>query len=154
MNILVSSCLLGENIRYDAKNSTSSIEDLVLFNKLVLENKIFSICPETSGGLLTPREPAEIIKNKVLTKINQDVTKEFIKGSIDTLNLCKKENIKVALLKAKSPSCGNNKIYDGTFNGILIEGEGITAKLLVQNNIKVFNEKQLKELYLFIENYN
>ncbi|RXI42934.1 hypothetical protein CRU99_08645 [Malaciobacter mytili] len=154
MKILVSSCLLGENVRYDSKNSIYSIEDLQLFNKIILENKVFSICPEISGGLLTPREPAEIIKNQVLTKTNENVTKEFIKGSIDSLNLCKKENIKVALLKAKSPSCGNNKIYDGTFSGILVDGMGITAKLLIENNIKVFNEKQLKDLYDFIKNYS
>ncbi|AXH15083.1 DUF523 domain-containing protein [Malaciobacter mytili] len=154
MKILVSSCLLGENVRYDSKSSIYSIEDLQLFNKIILENKVFSICPEISGGLLTPREPAEIIKNQVLTKTNENVTKEFIKGSIDSLNLCKKENIKVALLKAKSPSCGNNKIYDGTFSGILVDGMGITAKLLIENNIKVFNEKQLKDLYDFIKNYS
>ncbi len=68
MKILVSSCLLGENVRYDSKSSIYSIEDLQLFNKIILENKVFSICPEISGGLLTPREPAEIIKNQELTR--------------------------------------------------------------------------------------
>ena len=75
----------------------------------------------------------------------------FLLGAKKALDICKEENIKIALLKANSPSCGNINIYDGTFTGNLIEGQGLTARLLKDNEIEVFNETQLKELAKFIK---
>lgn len=147
MNILISSCLLGEYVRYDG--SANTCEDII-FQKILNDNNIFSFCPEVEGGLSTPREPAEIKNNKVLTKTNKDFTNEFTKGAEKALNLCIKNNITIALLKAKSPSCGNNMIYNGNFESILIKGSGICASLLNKNNIKVFNENELKELIDYI----
>lgn len=143
MKILVSSCLLGENVRYDGTNNKISSK---LFELILNNNEIFSFCPEVEGGLQTPRVPAEVVNTRVLTKEGIDVTNFFIKGAKQALALCKKEGITVALLKAKSPSCGNSKIYDGSFSSLLIKGSGITTKLLNQNGIKVFNEEELESL--------
>lgn len=161
MKILVSSCLLGEDVRYDGGNSsitfdpkfTFSIKEL--FMDILCENEIYSFCPEVAGGLPIPRVPAEIVSNqkpfKVSTKEGDDVTINFLLGAKKALDICKEENIKVALLKANSPSCGNINIYDGTFSGKLIESQGLTAKLLSENGITIFNENQLKELRKFIK---
>ncbi|AXH09816.1 hypothetical protein CP960_07595 [Malaciobacter halophilus] len=151
MNILISSCLLGEDVRYDAKSSSSSIKDKELFNKIINEFKIFSICPEVSGGLSIPRPPSEIVNDKVITTDGLDVTKMFNKGALNTLSYCKDNNIKIAILKSKSPSCGNSMVYDGTFTSTLKKSKGITTKLLQENGIKVFNETQLEQFCDYIK---
>ncbi len=163
MKILVSSCLLGEDVRYDGANSSIAYNPSFsfftkeLFMDILCENDIYSFCPEVSAGLGIPRVPAEIISEekpfKVLSKDKKDVTINFLLGAKNTLELCQKEGIKVALLKSKSPSCGNENIYDGTFEGVLKKGQGLSAKLLSENNIKIFNETQLKQLDEYIKNY-
>ncbi|MDY3199944.1 MAG: DUF523 domain-containing protein [Arcobacter sp.] len=161
MKILISSCLLGEDVRYDGNNSSIAFNPKFsfslkeLFMDILCENEIYSFCPEVAGGLSIPRIPAEIVKNdKPFIVKNQeglDVTINFLLGAKKALDICKDENIKVALLKANSPSCGNINIYDGTFSNNLIAGQGLTAKLLEENGIMVFNETQLKELNKFIK---
>lgn len=161
MKLLISSCLLGEDVRYDGANSSIAMganftfSQKELFMDILCDNEIYSFCPEVSGGLSIPREPAELVSAnkpfKVETKDGTDVTINFLIGAKNALELCKSENIKVALLKSKSPSCGNLNIYDGTFSENLIEGQGLTAKLLEENEITVFNETQLKELNKFIK---
>ncbi|QDF29082.1 DUF523 domain-containing protein [Halarcobacter anaerophilus] len=160
MKILISSCLLGEDVRYDGANSSIvynpslSFSQKELFMDILCENEIYSFCPEVSGGLSIPRVPSEIISSKkpfiVKDKEDKDVTINFLLGAKNALDLCKKEGIKVALLKSKSPSCGNKNIYDGTFSGKIIEGQGLTAKLLIENGIETFNENELEELLTFI----
>ncbi|AXX92476.1 hypothetical protein CPU12_09445 [Malaciobacter molluscorum LMG 25693] len=154
MKILVSSCLLGDKVRYSGSDSMSSIDDMELFDKILSSNEIFSICPEVSSGLPTPREAAEQKANKVVSKSNKDFTYEFNLGAKIALEICIKNNIHVALLKSKSPSCGTKKVYDGTFSSTLIDGLGVTAKLLKENSIKLFDETQLIELNNFIINNN
>ncbi len=161
MKLLISSCLLGEDVRYDGGNSSIAMgssftfSQKELFMDILCDNQIYSFCPEVSGGLTTPREPAEVVSSnkpfKVLTKEQNDVTINFLLGAKNALDLCQNEGIKVALLKSKSPSCGNEKIYDGNFNGTLAEGRGLTARLLEENGVVVFNETQLKELNKFIK---
>ena len=161
MKILVSSCLLGEDVRYDGNNSSIAFNPKFsfslkeLFMDILCENEIYSFCPEVSGGLGIPRTPAEIVKNEkpfiVKDENGLDVTINFLLGAKKAFDICKEENIKVALLKANSPSCGNIKIYDGTFTNNLIDGQGLTARLLKENGIEVFNETQLKELSKFIK---
>lgn len=148
MNILISSCLLGENVRYDASNNKIDSE---LFDSILKNNAIYSLCPEIEGGLLTPRNPAEIIHKKVVTNENIDVTHEFELGAKKALEFCLEKNINVALLKSKSPSCGNEYIYDGTFSKQLIEGMGKTAELLIKNGIKVFNEEEVSKLLYHLD---
>ena len=161
MKILVSSCLLGEDVKYDGTNSSIALNPKFpfslkeLFMDILCDNEIYSFCPEVAGGLGVPRVPAEIVKRyKPFIVENQnaeDVTINFLLGAKKALDLCKEENIKVALMKANSPSCGNLKIYDGTFSNNLIDSQGLTVKLLKENEIEVFNENQLQELVKYIK---
>ncbi len=130
--ILVSACLLGINCKYDGGNNYQEEIDEFLKNYDVIP-----ICPEIYGGLPTPRHPSEIKDDKVVSDLGEDVTTNFKKGAEETLKLAKKYHVKKALLKAKSPSCGNGKIYDGTFTRQLIDGDGITTKLLKENGIEI-----------------
>lgn len=142
MKIMVSACLLGYNVKYDGGNNLNS--ELIDFLK---DYEVISICPEVIGGLSIPRIPSEIINNSVINKEKIDVTKEFTKGAIKTLELAKKNNIKVAILKDGSPSCGSSYIYNGTFTHTRINNLGITSKLLKANGIIVLNENNYKEYF-------
>ena len=163
MRILISSCLLGEDVKYDGNNNSIAYGESFTFKQketfmdILCENEIYSFCPEVSGGLGTPRVPAEIISSTkpfiVKNKDGVDVTINFLVGAKNTLELCKSENINIALLKANSPSCGNNTIYDGTFTSTPIEGQGLTAKLLIENGVKVFNEKEIEDLKKFLDTF-
>ena len=143
--ILVSACLVGVNCKYNGGNNLN-LEIL----KLVQEGKAILVCPEQLGGLSTPRNPSEIvdrISSKVVASDGTDVTKEYQKGAYETLKIVNLYQVKKAILKTKSPSCGNTTIYDGTFTHTLTGGEGITTKLLRENGIEVVNEDEyVKEL--------
>lgn len=141
--ILISSCLFGNNVRYNAK----------ILNKLDLsclkgKVELIPFCPEVASGLPIPRLPSEIKNNKVINIKKEDWTSYFINGANLTLKLVKKLNIKYAILKDKSPSCGVYKIYDGSFQGKLIDGNGFTCKLLKENNIKVYSENEIEKLII------
>lgn len=149
MNILVSACLLGTNCKYNGGNNL--VPRLLQLGK---EHNVIPVCPEELGGLTTPREPCEIQKgsgkevlegkSKVLNRIGEDVTAGFIKGAEETLSLAKQNSCSLAVLKARSPSCGCGIIYDGTFSGKLKEGNGVTAQLLLDNEIVVMTEKDFE----------
>ena len=136
--ILVSTCLLGVNCKYSGGNNYN--EKVLDFIK---DYEVIPVCPEIMGGLSTPRPPAERIGDKVINNQNIDVTNEYTMGANETLKLAQLFNVKKALLKAKSPSCGKGKIYDGTFTGTLIEGNGVTVELLESNGIEVITEQDL-----------
>lgn len=135
--VLISACLIGLNCKYSGGNNEN--EKLV---ELMREKDLIPICPEQLGGLSTPRPSAERKENKVITKEGIDVTKEYQKGAQEVLNLAKKLNIKKAILKSRSPSCGVNKIYDGTFTNNLTNRDGITAELLKENGIEVISSDE------------
>ena len=135
--ILVSACLLGINCKYNGGNNYS--EEVMEFLR---DYEIIPICPEIMGGLPTPRPASEIKKDKVININNEDVTDNFKKGAEETLKLAKLLGVKKALLKRKSPSCGSGEIYDGTFSGALIKGDGITAQLLKENDTEVLTIKK------------
>ncbi len=140
-NILVSACLLGENCKYNGKNNLNA--------KVVELKKKFSIipvCPEVMGGLPTPRVPSEIQGDRVINKEGKDVTEEYNRGALLALELAKKHNCKIAILKEKSPSCGSKFIYDGTFTGAKILDSGVTTKLLRLNGILVYSEDEIDKL--------
>lgn len=146
MKVLVSACLLGHNTKYNGKNNLN--EKLInLKDKL----EFVLMCPEVEGGLSIPRTPAEIKDNKVINKDNIDVTNNYLKGANLALKKALKDNIKVAIVKEKSPSCGKNFIYDGTFTNTLIKGQGVTTSLLVENGIKVFNENEIESFLEYID---
>ena len=139
--LLISACLLGVNCKYNGKNNyNSQIEELKKKYELV------PICPEVMGGLSIPRDPSEIKDDKVISKNGNDVTANFLSGAYQALQLVDISNIKIALLKDGSPSCGSSYIYDGTFTKNKITGMGITAKLLKENNITIYNEKEIEKL--------
>ena len=141
--ILVSNCLLGCTCRYkgdDCKN-----EQIL---KLAENNTIIGVCPEQMGGLSTPRDPSEIVGDKVISSAGRDVTAEYMKGAQTALFLAQLNKVDFAILKAKSPSCGKGLIYDGTFTGNKIPGNGVTVQLLTKHNIPVFTEDELDQLPL------
>lgn len=146
MNILVSACLLGVNCKYSGGSNKN--EKLMEYIKAAA---FIPVCPEQLGGLTTPRLPAEIIeaadKTKVVNSEGKDVTLQFETGAEETLKIAKLYDCKYAILKEKSPSCGSIHIYDGSFQGKLKEGKGITAALLEKNGIKVYNEDNFEELF-------
>jgi uncharacterized protein YbbK (DUF523 family) len=142
--ILISACLLGEPVRYDGKSNRLANQQLEAWQQ---QGKLLPICPEVCGGLATPRPPAEIIAgNKVQTELGIDVSLQFEKGAQHTLDLALKHNIKFAILTEKSPSCGSQKIYDGQFKRHLINGQGITTRLLEKHGIQVFNQHEIEKL--------
>lgn len=141
MKILVSACLLGTPCRYDGKSIPN--EDV---SALLKEHELIPICPEQLGGLLTPRTPAERCGDKVCARDGRDVTKEYINGAKEALRTAQKEGCNIAILKERSPSCGNGTIYDGTFSEKLTEGDGVTAELLKQAGIRVIGESEVKKI--------
>ena len=140
--IFVSACLSGINCKYSGGNNY----DEKVF-KMVKEGKAIPICPEQLGGLPTPRVPAEIKiidgQRHVITSDGRDVTENFERGAEEVLNLAKKLGIKKAILKSRSPSCGKGEIYNGTFEGIVIPGNGILTDLLVNNGIEVISSNDI-----------
>lgn len=142
--ILVSACLLGHPVRYDGKSMP--LKEMSWLQKLQKQNRLVVICPEQDGGLPTPRDPAERQQDKIITVNGQNVTRAFDNGAQKALDLCQQHNIKIALLKANSPSCGNKKIYSGQFNNTLISGQGVTAELLNKHNITVYSELEIQAL--------
>lgn len=143
MNLLVSRCLLGQPCRYDGK-SKPALELKQLEEK---GYRLIPVCPEVLGGLPTPRPPAELQPDgRVVNREGADVTKEYLAGAALALELAQKEGCTLAVLKEKSPSCGGKEIYDGTFSGRLIPGQGVAARLLEENGIQVLGERQIGQL--------
>lgn len=139
--ILVSACLCGVNCKYNGGNNGSD-----LCQKLVDDGIAVMVCPEVDGGLPTPRVPAEIIGDKVINKDGVDVTKEYMKGANIALKIALDQDISLAILQARSPSCGSSVIYDGTFTGTLKKGAGVTTQLLRENGIEVVTIDEYFEL--------
>jgi len=141
MNILVSACLLGVNCKYDGKNNLR--EEV---KALMASHTLVPFCSEVYGGMPTPRIPSERRGDKVINAKGHDVTEYFYKGAEEALKLAKDFNCKYAILKAKSPSCGYGKIYDGSFTGTLTDGDGVTAELLRKHGITVLTENELNHI--------
>ena len=139
--ILVSACLIGRPCRYDG----SSKEDARVV-ALGLKYELIPVCPEELGGLPTPRACAERCEGRVVTENGRDVTREFLRGAELAAHMAKSMGAKCAVLKAKSPSCGCGKIYDGTFSGTLVPGDGVTAAMLINEGFPVYTEEMVKEL--------
>lgn len=140
-NILVSACLLGIGCRYDGKHKA---DPAVI--RLGEKYNLIPVCPEIYGGLPTPRTPSERIGEKVVMKDGRDVTENYQRGALEALELCRIFNIKIAVFKERSPSCGKGRIYDGSFSGTLTERDGVTAELLMANGIRVIGESEINIL--------
>lgn len=143
---IVSGCFCGINCKYNGGNNLN--EDIL---RLMKEGRAIPVCPEQLGGQETPRPAHEICggsgsdvldgKAKVLGPDGDDVTEQFVKGAYETLKIAKECGAAVAILKARSPSCGAGTIYDGNFTGAKVEGNGVTAELLIRSGIKVYDEE-------------
>jgi len=151
--ILISACLLGEHVRYDGNHSLVNSARLQQWQ---LQERLIPLCPEVAGGLPVPRPAAEIdagdaesvIKGhgRIRHRDGRDVSEAFLAGAEKALALCLQHGIHIAILKEGSPSCGVNKINDGSFSGTKISGQGVTACLLMQHGIAVFSEFQIAEV--------
>lgn len=150
--IMISACLIGEQVKYNGKDNLQESEILNLWQK---EGRLVPICPEVEGGLPVPRNPAEIVGGegtdilsesyRVIDKTGKDVTAAFLQGAEETLKVVRKHEIQLAVLKEGSPSCGSGAIYNGRFTGTKITGQGVTTALLRKHNVTVFSEEQLPE---------
>ncbi len=138
MKVLVSACLLGENCKYNGGNN---------YNTKVIEfirgNEVIAVCPEVLGGLSVPRKPAEITDGTIMTEDGTSVDREFREGAALALRQALNEKVDMAVLQSRSPSCGVNQIYDGTFSGKLTEGQGVFAEMLKTAGIKVFDAEDI-----------
>ena len=139
--IIVSSCILGNNTKYNGGNNYNP-----LVERLKGKYIIIPICPEVMGGLGIPRIPSERINDRVINKNGDDVTNNYLLGLDKVLKLIENEEIKYAVLKDGSPSCGSKYIYDGTFTGNKIYGMGITAEGLSKLGIKIITEREIEEI--------
>ena len=134
MKIAVSACLLGENCKYNGGNNFSE-----KVAKYVEGNEVVSICPEVLGGLPIPRDPAEIVNGVVRHKDGSSVDDEFRTGAKKALEIVLENQVELVILQSRSPSCGVNTIYDGTFSGKTIPGQGVFASLLEKNGIRMLD---------------
>lgn len=136
-NLLISACLLGFECKYSGGSNKLSDEEIASLKK---EYRLIPVCPETAGGLPVPRDPSERLGDKVVSSKGKDVTAEFVKGAETALYLARRYGCKKALLKRNSPSCGGEYIYDGTFSGVLVPGEGVAAELLRREGLEILGE--------------
>ncbi len=139
--ILISACLVGDNVKYNGGNNLTPKLDALLE-----KYELIPFCPEVEGGLSTPRSPAERIGEKVINQDGEDVTDFYLKGAELAFNICLFLKIKKVILKEKSPSCGSKIIYDGTFSHKEIIGMGVTAEYLKEKGIEVFSEDDIDSL--------
>lgn len=136
-NLLVSACLLGFECKYSGGSNKLSDEYIA---QLKAKYRLIPVCPETAGGLPVPRDPSERLGDKVISSKGRDVSAQFNKGAEIALYLARRYGCKKALLKRNSPSCGGEYIYDGSFSGALIPGEGVTAELLRAEGLEIMGE--------------
>jgi len=139
MKILMSACLLGVCCRY---NSCGKVYPQA--RRLLENNQIIPVCPELLGGLPTPREPAELRDGRVYSHSGINVTAQYRRSATETLRLATLFDCRIAVLKERSPSCGHDRIYDGSFTGTLTDGDGVTAALLRENGIRVIGETEIE----------
>ncbi|MGI6751323.1 MAG: DUF523 domain-containing protein [Anaerovoracaceae bacterium] len=141
---IVSACLVGDNCKYNGENNWN--EEVIQFLK---GKEYVAVCPEVAGGLPVPRQAAEIRDGKVWGKEGADYTEAFHRGANEELERCMKEAeetgevIELAILQPRSPSCGSGRVYDGTFSGVLIPGDGVFAGLLREHGIKVVTADEI-----------
>ena len=138
--LLISACLLGRNCKYSGGNNyTPAVE------KLKDRYELVPVCPECMGGLPIPHDPSERVGDKVISRTGTDVTAPFQRGAELALRRARQTGAKLALLKERSPSCGCGTIYDGTFTGTVVPGDGVAAELLAKNGVTICGESRIGE---------
>ena len=144
MKIGISACLLGYRYRFDGSHKKN--EELI---KLFEDHELIPICPELSSNFPIPHDPIELKDDKAFLKNKEDVTDKLLKGCINCLEKIK--DCEFVILKSKSPSCGYKKIYDGSFSGKLIDGNGMFASLCIKNNIRIFSDDDIESIREYID---
>ena len=135
--LLISACLLGAKCKYSGGSNALPPETLAA---LKARYHLIPVCPEVAGGLPVPREPGERQGDRVVSRSGRDVTEAYRRGAEAALALARRFGCRKALLKARSPSCGSGQIYDGSFSGRLIDGDGVAAALLREAGLVIINE--------------
>lgn len=140
--VLISACLVGINCKYNGENNADPV-----ITELLQTGKALPVCPEVLGGLVIPRPACEQVNkpdgtHRIMTIDGIDVTEAFEHGAHRTLAICKAAGITEAILQERSPSCGKAQIYDGTFSGTLIPGNGRAAQVLLDHGIKVYTKDE------------
>ena len=138
MKILVGACLLGGNCKYNGGNNRNG-----KVMQMLAANEVVGICPEVLGGLPTPRIPSEIVDGVVMNRTGICVDREFRRGAKRALEIAEREKPDLIILQSRSPSCGVNQRYDGTFSGRLVDGAGIAAELLIENGFHVVDVEDI-----------
>lgn len=139
--MLVSACLLGVACRYDGKGQA-----IPRLNELLAACEVIPVCPEQLGGLPTPRSPSEWQGKRIVNQAGQDVTDQYLRGGEEAVRLARTLGCELAILKERSPACGSREIYDGSFSGVLLPGEGSAARALREAGIPVLGESELDKL--------
>ncbi|MBO4915979.1 MAG: DUF523 domain-containing protein [Oscillospiraceae bacterium] len=139
--LVVSKCLAGAACRYDGKdNLVPEIRALVEAGEAV------AVCPEVLGGLPTPRTPSELQPGgRIVNRQGEDVTEQFVSGAERAMAICREHGCTGAVLKARSPSCGKGEIYDGSFTGTRVPGNGVFAQMLLNADVPVMTEEEFSE---------
>jgi uncharacterized protein YbbK (DUF523 family) len=138
--IMVSACLLGENVKYNGGNNKNK-----MLLRLLSGHTVIPVCPEVLGGLPVPRTPAEIVNSEVINRNGESVDEAFRKGAEKALEIAKQEKPDLIILQSRSPSCGVKQVYDGTFTGTLIPGQGVFAQMAQEAGFKVMDIEDIKD---------
>ena len=147
--ILVSACLYGGGpYRYDGRDKLCQDPR---FRRWQEEGILIPVCPEVLGGLPVPRPPSERRGDRVVNSEGADVTEAYRRGAAEACRIAQEAGCRIAVLKAKSPACGNREIYDGTFSRRLVPGMGVCAQALTDLGLRVFNETELDLAEALIE---
>ena len=142
MKILVSACLLGENCKYNGgSNYNAAVAEFVK------GKEVLAICPEMMAGMGCPRMPIEIVDGVLMDRDGNNMDAAMRKAVADAMELIRKEDIQCAVLQSRSPTCGVNQVYDGSFSGKLVDGSGITANILMRNGFVVYGEDELVKIF-------
>ena len=139
MKIMVSACLLGRRCKYNGGDNFNEV-----LARFLEDHTVVPVCPEVAGGLSVPRRPCEIVNGVVTNDAGENVDAAFRAGAAACLQIAKDEQIDLAVLQPRSPSCGLRQVYDGSFSGRLVPGSGVFAALLKENGFRVAEPDDLK----------
>ena len=139
--LLISACLLGRNCKYNGGNNYTPLAE-----RLKARYDLVPVCPEVLGGLPIPHEPSERVGDRVLSRSGEDVTAAFRLGAEKTLEIARRRGARLAVLKERSPSCGWGAVYDGTFTGTVVPGNGVAAELLARGGVAIYGASRIREL--------
>ena len=137
--LLVSACLLGRNCKYNGGNNYCAA-----VAEFVMGREIIEVCPEVQSGMSIPRTPIEIVDGILMDRNGNNVDAELRAAVAQTMEFIKDEEIACAILQSRSPTCGVNQIYDGSFSGKLIPGSGVLAQALKTVGYQVIDAEDIK----------